>query len=788
MRQDLKVAWRFLIKGRTSTIVSILTLGIAIAVSTTAIGLLDQALWRPLGNEENLATLYNARAAAPRFQVLSYPDYAAIRDRIAGRVDLAAFVRIARTVGGADAPATTWGEIVSGNYFSVLGGQPFLGRLLSADDDRAADECRVVLAHSWWHSRFHDDRTLIGESVRMGRQDCTVVGVASPVFRSPAYPSNYWLSQAAAVDIFGRDLVFNPRIPLFQTIARLRPDVTLAEVDSIVRGIDTTASRDGWQLTALPGRYLRFWPAYRSDVARFVGVFVALGLALLLVSCANLAGLLVARSGERQRELAVRQALGATRMQLARRLAAESLVLTACGGVLGMWLAYWTAGYLTRVPMPVPAPIGVTFDLRLAAIAVGVSFLAALLFTVLSAVKPLRDTGIVAVEATARATAGLRAGRVLVASQVAIGCVLLSIGGLLARTAWNVSHVDVGFETSDQVIGAVDLNEQGYSPKAGIEFFQRLQDALLREPSVEAAAFGQEAPVGRIRVTNTFAIAGSHDDVRFSSRYNVVSAGYFATLGIPLLRGREFSSTDTPASEPVAIVNEQVAARFPDGVLGRLIRIGDTPVSRRIVGVAREIKYNGITEPSQPFVYLPASQAYRPYTIVHVRTRSRNADALLRSVLRSLDPHVPISDVRTMTAQIAEARASQQVAAEVSTGAAGLTMFLAIVGIYGVLTTSVEQRRRELAIRSALGATPGAIVTRVVTEGTVLTAAGLLVGCAISLFSGRLVARLLYQVDPRDALVLTIAPAVVFVASALAWLAPARRAARVDPASALRAE
>ncbi|HEY7057030.1 MAG TPA: ABC transporter permease, partial [Vicinamibacterales bacterium] len=499
MRQDLKVAWRFLIKGRTSTIVSILTLGIAIAVSTTAIGLLDQALWHPLGNEENLATLYNARAAAPRFQVLSYPDYAAIRDRIAGQADLAAFVRVARTVGGADAPATTWGEIVSGNYFSVLGGKPFLGRVLSADDDRAADECHVVLAHSWWHNRFHDDRTLIGGSIRMGRRDCTVVGVASPAFRSPAYPSDYWLSQAAAVDIFGRDLVLNPRIPLFQSVARLRPGVTPTEVDSIVRGIDTTASRDGWQLTALPGRYLRFWPAYRSDVARFVSVFVALGLALLLVSCANLAGLLVARSGERQRELAVRQALGATRMQLARRLAAESLVLTACGGVLGMWLAYWTAGYLARVPMPVPAPIGVTFDLRLAAVAVGVSFLAALLFTVMSAVKPLRDTGTVAVQATARATAGLPAGRVLVASQVAIGCVLLSIGGLLARTAWNVSHVDVGFETSDQVIGAVDLSEQGYSPKAGIEFFQRLQDALLREPSVEAAAFGQEAPVGRIR-------------------------------------------------------------------------------------------------------------------------------------------------------------------------------------------------------------------------------------------------------------------------------------------------
>ena len=352
------------------------------------------------------------------------------------------------------------------------------------------------------------------------------------------------------------------------------------------------------------------------------------------------------------------------------------------------------------------------------------------------------------------------------------------------RSAWQVEQVDVGFRVDDGVLGRVALDDQAYSNAAGIAFYQRLQDSLAQHPEVEAVALGWHVPTAPVRTTAKFTIADSADVLE--SRYNVVSSGYFKTLGIRVRAGREFDGRDGHDVEPVAIVNDALAARVNGNPIGKTLRLASESAPRRIVGVVREIKYNGITEPSQPYVYLPSAQTFRPDMYVHIRTRSAGAEALLRTELRRLDPNLALSDVRSLTRQVDEARATPRLSAIVSTSAAGIAVLLALVGVYGVLMTSVEQRQRELAIRAALGATPSEIVGRVLREGLALTLAGLALGIFASLHAGRFLTAQLFGVEPRDATVMVFAPLIVLLVSAIAWVAPARRAALVDPVAALR--
>ena len=299
-------------------------------------------------------------------------------------------------------------------------------------------------------------------------------------------------------------------------------------------------------------------------------------------------------------------------------------------------------------------------------------------------------------------------------------------------------------------------------------------------------ALGWHAPVSPMRTTARFTTSRSPDVLQ--ARYNVVSPDYFRTLGVRVLAGREFDSRDRREAEAVAIVNDVLAARFQGDAIGQTLQLVNEPKPRRVVGVVRELKYNGITEPSQPFVYLPLAQAFRRDMYVHLRTRAAGAETLLRTELRRLDPDVALSDVRTLSEQVAAARATPRATATMATVAAAIAVLLALVGVYGVLMTSVEQRQRELAIRSALGATPSAIVRGVVREGLTMTLAGLLLGMLASLQAGRLLTSLLYGVEPRDAVVMTIVPLIVLLASAIAWFAPARRAAAVDPVEVFKSE
>ncbi len=789
MWQDIRVAWLFLTKRRTATAIAVVTLGIAVAISTLAFGILDQAFWRPapVAAGAELVTLYNARPAAPQFQVLSYPDYSDIRDRLSGDVAVAAFMRRSMTLASGDAPTRVWGELVSGNYFDVLGTRAVTGRVIGVIDDRVPGGHRVVvIGYDLWRRSFGADPAIVGRTIRLGRDEYTVLGVAPSGFHGPAWPSEFWMPVMMSTRMFGVDVLSRPDLPVFQTIARPRSGLRLSQIQAQVRTVETSGSKDGWRLEAFPGAYLRFWPAYRATVARFLGVFVAIATCILIIACANLAGLLIARASERQRELAVRQALGASRHHLLRRLVAESLILIVFGGSAGAVFAAWGALLVERVPAPVPIGLSLTVDLRLGVICLAVSLVTMFLFTALSSIKGLQaNVRTVLIASAGTLAPSSRGHRVLVVAQVALACVMVTVGGLLLKSAWHVERIDVGLETDDIVMGNVGLNDQGYTPISGLTFYQTLYDRLTRHIEVQAVAFEWHPPLASIRVTGSFALPSGE---MVQARYNVVSAGYFRTLRIPVQSGREFDATDRVTAAPVVIVNETLASRFTGGAIGRTVKLSGESMPRTIVGIVGDVKYNGITEPSQPFAYVPMTQVFRSDMFVHVRSRARNAAAILRAEVRALDQHVALSDVRTITEQADDARATPRTSAIVSAGAAAIAVFLALVGLYGVLMTSVEQRRRELAIRAALGAVPRDILARVVREGLGLTAIGLVPGMLASAAAGSFLTDLLFAVSPRDAVVMTLVPVLVLVVSAIAWIAPARRAASVDPVAVLRSE
>jgi hypothetical protein len=344
--------------------------------------------------------------------------------------------------------------------------------------------------------------------------------------------------------VFGRDdLLSRADVPMLQTIARPTGDPTATQLDAHVQALETSGSRDGWRLSAWPASYLRFWPAYRTTVARFVGIFAVLGVCVLLIACANLAALLLARASERRRELSLRLALGATRAQLVRRLVSESAILGALGAAVGVWLAYGAAPFVTTVPVPVPAQVGLTPGLHLVAVSLVVSLAASFLFTAAFVLRGVRaDIRSILASSSATVTGRSSFQRLLVVTQVAISCVCLTTAGLLVRSARAVDRVDAGFDLDRIVMGQVVLGDQRYTPAAGAAFYERLQEELAAQPGVESVGLEWNATLGAVRSTSRFSV-GAKDAIE--ARYNIVSPGYFDTLRIPILAGRAFDRRDS---------------------------------------------------------------------------------------------------------------------------------------------------------------------------------------------------------------------------------------------------
>jgi predicted permease len=810
MLLDLRLAVRRLRLSPGFAALAATMLALGIGATTTVFTLINTLLLRPPAGvraPERLVAVYTSDYSGPRFGNTSYPDLEEFRAGAAGVLELAGHgMRPLSASTGAES-FRTLGEMVTGNYFAVLGLTPAAGRLFGPGDDPAS----VVISHGLWQRRYRGAPDVAGRELRIGGRPFTVIGVAPPGFTGSlrGVGMELWLQlEAERILEPGREsLASRGNRDLF-AVGRLLSGAGIADAEARLAEVARRlhqAEPDAWTdvtgaarvVTLLPEREARIFPSIRGPVRGFLAVLMGVATLVLLICCANLANLLLARGTARRREMAVRLALGGGRGRLVRQQLIEGLVLSLIGGGLGVLCAVWASSLLARLQPPLPVPVVLDFglDARVMLFALGVT----VVVTVASALAPaLRATRVEGGEGLRGDTAAGQAGGrriglrdALVVVQVAVSLVVLAAAGLFLGSLREATRIDPGFATTKVALVPVELEAQGYDETRG----RALYDELLRRaralPGVAAASLGRVVPLGMSRMRRGLEVEGytpaPGEEMEFG--VNTVAADYFRALGIPVVRGRAFDQRDRAGAPRAVLVNQTFARRFWPGAdpIGR--RIVTSGTTWEVIGVVRDAKYVSLGEEPQPHYYLPWAQAYQPDMVLHLATTG-DARALLpalAAMVRELDPELPVEPL-TIEQHLGYALLPQRLGAIVLGAFGAIGVVLAALGLYGVMSYVVSQRTAEIGIRVALGATAADVRRLVVRRGMGLTAVGLGIGLAGALAAGRLVAGHLFGVQAADPVILasvvTLFAAVAFAAS---WI-PADRAARVDPMRALRAE
>jgi predicted permease len=806
--QDVRYAFRSLIRTPSLTIAAVLSLGLGIGANTTVFSWVQAVLLRPIPGafEADSLRVATLETREGRQRSWSYPNYRDFRDR-ATALDVVAQDDLAMSVAVGGQAERAYGALVSGNYFRVMGLQPSLGRLLTEDDDRTPGAHPVaVISHAYWQRRFAGNPAIVGQQVTINNVPMTVVGVGPEEFLGSflGISTSAWVPMAMQPDMMGGSRLEARGSGWMQTMARLKlgasDEQAQAEASAILGQLaqEHSGSFDGWRIRVLPP-WQANWGA-PSVLAPILGVLSVVVGMVLLIACANVANLLLARAVGRRREIAVRLSLGANRWRLVRQLLTEALMLSGAAGFVGVAVAYWTYGLLMAFAPPTDMPIN--FGLRLDAVTLAYAAVASLLtglfFGLMPALQTSRADTINAIkEEAGRGSSGGRSGHrlrnTLVVAQVAICLVLLVGATLFVRSLQAAQHIDPGFEPDQLLIASVDLVPNGYTPETGRQFHRRLTEAVSGVPGLQSHAIARQVPLGIGGTSSTgVSIDGytPQPDEEINIVYNVVGPRYFETMQIPMLRGREFTTEDSASSAPALIVNETMARRYwgEREVLGSRARIGKTDYT--VVGVAKDIKYGQLNEAPLPYMYLALDQNFSSQAVLHVRSTAAPATVLaaVRDVVRTLDPNLPLYDARTVEEHLRTAVFAQRMGANLLGVMGILAVVLAAVGLYGVIAYAVSQRTQEMGIRLALGAAPGDLLKMVLRQGIVLTSLGLAVGLVLAFAATGFMRSMLPGIAPRDPLTFIAVPAALMAIAIIAALIPARRAGAVDPVVALRYE
>jgi predicted permease len=810
---DLRYGARMLLRSPGFTLVAALTLGMGIGANTAIFSFVNSLFLRPLAvtNPDQVMRLYAEYASVRKFDVFSYPNYADLRDRSQTLQALAAHGYTDASVGLGAGAEDTAGEVVTGNYFNLLGVNAALGRTLLPEDDLTPGANPVaVISHAFWQSRMGADKNAVGRKLYINGHPLTIVGVMPEGFKGTyqAFATDFWapLMMQDQVRPGGSSLDDRGWGWLGGT-ARLKPGVTLAqaqaELDRLANQLRQENPKENRDVTgfrfyaasALPERFREG----ASGMLKFLMVVVGL---TLLAACANIAGLLLARMAARQREVAVRLSLGATRSRLIRQLLTESLLLAFSGAVAGLLFAVWLVeGLMTLAPPDFGnLSLAQRLDARMLAFTLAVSVVAGVLCGLFPALRASRSNLVTALKDGGLATSGgrhrSRLQQAFVVAQVAVSLTLLVVAGLLLRSLQNSATFDPGFKTDNLLLARFDLSRHGYSQEQGQTFCRQLIEQLKSLPGARAVTSATIVPLGTGRETRGFRIPGHvppNGDSFFSIGNNNVGPDYFASMGIPILRGRDFDARDAqPGAPPVAVINETMARRFwPNAdAVGQSIQPGGKRPPMEIIGVARDIKYYSLAEEPQPYVYTSAAQLYTPYLTMSVRTvgdPKTLANALRKEVER-LDPNVAITKLTTFAELRQTPLFPSRAMAIVSSLFGFLALLLAAVGIYGITSYMVGQRTREVGIRIALGAQRSDILRLIVGHGVGVMLVGVGVGLVAALAFTRFLSSQLFGVSATDPITFaSVALLLAFVAMMACYL-PARRAAKVDPLIALQCE
>lgn len=812
---DLKYSGRRLLARPGFAIIALLTMGLGIGANSAIFSIVNAILLRPLPVEapEQLVEIYT-QGADEIPATSSYPDIDDVRTRTAaifsGVINYEGRFYSVEREGREGQSEIVMGEFVSGNYFDLLGVAAQRGRALATEDDQPGAAPAVVLSHGFWKRRFASDPAAVGSTLTLNGRTFDIVGVAPPEFSGMfvGITVDLWVTTASDGYLTPESTELADRGSRSAWMkGRLRPGVSVSEAqaaaDVLAQQLAAAypATNADREFVLRPTNDVRIHPMVDRALVPVAALLMAVVGMVLLIACANLANLLLARAAGRRKEIAIRLAIGAGRGRLMRQLLTESTMLALLGGALGLLIAKWTAAALVsfQPPIPIPVTLDLTIDVRvfvftmLLALGTGVLFglAPALQATKPAVVAELKDE----TSSLARRyrTLGLR--NALVVLQVATSLVLLIGAGLFVRSLLNAHAIDTGFESEKAAIITFNLEVTDYDEVRGREFYNTLTDRLRLRPEVEAATMTNRVPLGIMIRTSDLYVEGSDlpPDQAPEIHLTTIGTGYFETLGVPLLRGRDFTDADRGSAPQVAIVSDAAARRFWPGEdpIGRRLRLDDADtLAWTIVGVARDTKVLTLGEAPRPYLYLPFSQSYDDAMSVVVRTSGDPAALLplIRNEARALDPNLPIWEQKTMGEHLGLMLFAPRMGATLLSLFGALAALLASIGLYGVVAYTASQRTREVGIRVALGARPRDVVRLVVRQGMALVAVGAGLGVALALVMTRPLATFLYGVESFDPI--TVVSVVVLLGSValVASFVPALRAARVDPMVALRYE
>jgi putative ABC transport system permease protein len=811
LREDLRYAVRAITRNRGVAAAAVLSLALGIGANTTIFTMLNAILLRslPVPDASRLVTLHTTDPRNPGPLLCSYPNYKDYRDRNQVFSSLLIYSAISITLTGHGDPQLLMGQIVSGNYFSTLGVGMAVGRGFLPEEDAVPGARAVaVISNALWKRLYSADPQVTSHTIRLNGRAYQIVGVAPPDFRglNALYAADVWAPMMMYENLYPYVAWVNQRRALLFSVAgRLKPGVTLPEAEAATQVLAQDLEREYPKDNA--GRRIRLTEASvdtmaaktRAAISRAGTVLMIVSGLVLLIACANVANLLLARAASRSKEIAVRLALGAGRWQLVRQFMIESALLGLLGGLVGMAFAKWARDLLwsTKPPMFNHAGFALGMDARVFAYALGVGLATAVIFGLAPALK-ITSTDLAA-DLKERAGRGSHAGgRVrirlwLVTGQVALSVVALIGAGLFLRSFWSATRIDPGFDAQHLGIVAFNLSGQGYDEARGREYEQRALELAASTPGVAAAALAKDPPL-RVTLARTVLLDGRESTDSTQGRatlISVVSPGYFQTLRIPLLRGRDFSPLDNKNRPRVVVVNEAAAAHLWPGQdpLGKVLHFYNDPMPAEVVGVAHNANYVAIGEEPQMLIYLSLAQYYFPAAVLHLHTMG-DPGAVAADVRARLQPldHNLVLEAESFVLTLRESLWAQRLSAGLLAVFGMLALLLAAVGIYGVIAYSVSQRVREFGVRMALGATAGDVRGMILREGTRLVAAGVVAGTLIALAAARAVQSMLFVVSAWDVTTFVTVPAILtLVGIAACWL-PAARVTAVEPATALRDE
>ncbi|HZF11483.1 MAG TPA: ABC transporter permease [Thermoanaerobaculia bacterium] len=821
MAQDLRRSFFLALRrsGRSPglTVAVILTLALGFGANITIFSLVDAVLFRPLPvpDPDRLVALLSRIPERPEDVLSSYPAFAEDRDRATAFSAQAAYsgVHPLHLAAGGRPAQRVDGMLVTGGYFRLLGARPLRGVLLSPADDSAAAPPVLVLGESLWRRQFGGDDRIVGRSVQLNQHPFTVIGVVPAGFTGPSLEAHpdLWVPVAKVDQALPNYATFHPLtrrgFSWLQRVARLRPGTSLAgaqaQLDALSRQWTVTSTDPkGLRMQAVPAAEAAFDPARKVALTRMSWVLLGVVVAILLIAGAVVSGLLLVSLERRRKEIALQVALGISRRRLSGELLGQSLLLSALGAVAGFGLSSLARRLLlARLPAGLPIPTQVASSLadpRVLAFTVAACLAVGLLFGLAPALRALATApaGTLKGEGGGVSRSGLALRHAFVVFQVALSTVLLLVAGLLLRTLSRITATAPGFAPQGVLTASLDLGLQGYAPEAGTRFAAALHDRLAHTPGIVGAAVAGSVP-GTFSVLGlSFQVAGyrPRPGEELEADFDPVTPGYFKTLGIPLLRGRDFTEQDGAKAPAVAIVNETMARRYWVGGPGRDAigqRLGDVaPQGALIVGVVADVKHKGPRIPAVPMFYMPLAQFSWPSLTVAVRTQGDPRVALpaLRQAVAGLDRGLPLFDVQTLEERVERSLARERAVAGLFSAFGLLALLLAVGGLYSVISYATELRTREFGIRMALGSGASGVRRLVLRQGVVLALSGLGLGLLAAFGLTSLLSSLLVEISATDPATFVTIPLLLTGVALLACLLPAYRATRGNPMLALRSE